>query len=597
MIKEMISKEEQTNPTPNLSHQYTPTQKLSRSDVHFPLTTPRRTRAPSITSLSDMLDHDSEQATPTLTLRVKALDLGEAEERCEEESSETDSETMSVRTIVDLPLEVQGNILDYIFGDMHAVYTANNSLRGKNVASSMRHPRRKAVSDLALVSKTWRELVQGRIYRHIKIKGTRLGLVESHDFFILNDHLTKHVRHVEFWVPVWGDKASLERTPELAMALPGRNGYHHLAHPGHEGLNTITANDLLGFNFKLSTYSATLQEIFYHTSIFFTEAKIFTLEGGHCKKSNMIRHFPNQLFPNPHQALAPLPNIRTFAMRGAWNIMRDYKHWRTISTALPNIEEWHCGYAKPQPEAYIIINSILLRLPPRLKHLNISLDGMYSKDNSTLGSTPAAGAHHLCTQLGRIAPMLESLTYTGKICSCFWTTAIETIRSQKLVPTLSSVEIVVKSCCRRQITALNPETGEFFSTDEPSSIIADGAGITNMPFIHAFERLTTSTVAALAHFPLLEHIRIRFIDLDSPCALLNPYFQLRRGRCYGLWNEEILDLLQQVRPGVGFAELGDGINAAWRKDEAGSGVGGIYPKKKPGAIKASSYRLIAETRG
>lgn len=592
----MAVKDKHMDPIQNPSHRFTPPKKISRSDVHFPLTAPRRTRAPSITSPSHVSDHDREQTMQPITLRVKALDLGEAVELPDEAEDEDDQESSSVRTIHDLPLEVQGNILDYIFGDMHAVYTANSSLRGKNVASSMRHPRRKAVSDLALVSRTWRELVQARIYRHIKIKGTRAGIAESQDFFSFYPELTKHIRHIEFWVPVWGDKASLERTPELAMAPPGRNGYHHLALPGHEGLNTITANDLLGFNFKLSTYSATLQEIFYHTRVFFSEAKILTLEGGHCKKSNMIRHFPRQLFPNSTLRLEPLPNIRTFAMRGAWNIMRDYNHWRTISNALPNIEEWHCGYAKPQPEAYIIINSILPRLSSHLKHLNISLDGMYSKDNSTLGSTPAAGAHHLCTQLGRIAPMLESLTYTGKICSCFWSAAVETVRSQNLAPTLNSVEIVVKSCCRRQITALNPETGELFTTDEPSSIIADGAGITNMPFIHAFERLTISTVAALAHFPLLDHIRIRFIDLDSPCALLNPYFQLRKGRCYGLWNEEILELLPLVRPGLGYAELGDGINAGWRKDEVGGGAGGIYPKKKPGAIKASSYRLIAETR-
>ena len=595
MIKEMAAKEDHES-TPTTSHRFTPTGRLSRSDVRFPLTTPRRLRAPSITSLTDILDQDGiEQESPTLTLRVRALDFGETQDDFTNEY-----ETSRPRTglsIHDLPLEVQGNILDYIFGDLHSVYTANNSLRGKNVASSMRHPRRKAVSDLALVSETWRDLVQARIYRHIKIKGTRAGLRESADFFSEHGHLTNHIRHIGFWVPVWGDKASLDRTPEIALAPLGRNGYHHLAHPGHEGLNTITANDLLGFNFKLSVYSATLQEIFWHISCFFSDAKIFTLEGGHCKKSNMIRHFPNQLFSQPNQALEILPNIRTFAMRGAWNIMRDYKHWTTISSALPNIEEWHCGYAKPQQEAYSIINSILLRLPLRLKHVNISLDGMYSKDNSTLGSTPAAGAHHLCTHLGRVAPMLESLTYTGKICSCFWTTAIETVRSQHLAPTLSSIEVVVKSCCRRQITAQDPETGEMFTTDEPTSIIADGAGITNMPFIRAFERLTTSTVTALAHFPQLEHIRIRFIDLDSPCALLNPYFQLKKGRCYGLWNEEILELLQVVRPGLGFAELGDGINSSWRKDEGIGGGAGIYPKKKPGAIKASSYRLIAETRG
>jgi len=191
------------DPIQNLSHRFTPTQKLSRSDVHFPLTAPRRTRAPSITSPSHILDHDGEQAMQPLTLRVKAPDLGEAGEFPDEEKDGDDLEKLPVRTIHDLPLEVQGSILDYIFGDMHAVYTANSSLRGKNVASSMRHPRRKAVSDLALVSSTWRDLVQARIYRHIKIKGTRAGIAESQDFFSFFSHLTKHIRHIEFWVPVW----------------------------------------------------------------------------------------------------------------------------------------------------------------------------------------------------------------------------------------------------------------------------------------------------------------------------------------------------------------------------------------------------------
>lgn len=362
----------------------------------------------------------------------------------------------------------------------------------------------------------------------------------------------------------------------------------------------MTANEVLGFNFKLSIYSATLSEIFQHTAIFFPEARVLTLEGGHCKKSNMIRHFPAALFPDPHQALLVLPNITTFAMRGAWNIMRDPTHWSTIQKALPNIEEWHCAYAKPRLEAYSTISHILLTMPLNLRHVHISLDGFYSKESSTAsGLSGFTDPVHLCQRLGRIAPHLESLSYTGKICACFWTAASETLRKTKQESRLKALEIVVKKCCRPPITLQDPTTGETMTAILVDDVMAEGASITNFAFIRAFERLTVSTARHLDSFPLLSYIRIRFIDLDSPCALLNPYFQLLNGKCYGLWNEEILDILPLVRPGLAYEELGEGINPAWRKDDIdGSTMGGtIYPRSKPKAIKSSTYRMLADARG
>lgn len=629
--------------------------KYSRSDVRFPMSmSTTRRRAPSITSVKTLADqhHDAGQSVGSLTIRAPDLPSQDMDQSamhvdqqhpCSRLQPEAEHERPRPRlSLDDLPLEVQGRILDHIFGDMHSVYAGSSSLRGKSVSSLMRHPRRKAVSDLALVSHAWRGLVQERIYRHIKIKGTRAGLAESEAYFINHMHLTNYIRHIEFWVPVWGDKAAFDhRTLEPFMPANDRNINRYLAHQANESL--IPANDLLGFSFKLSAYTATLSEIFSHTACFFPHARVFTLEGGHCKKSNMIRHFPKTLFPNPNQALERLPNIRTFAMRGAWNVMREYNHWRTIEQALPNVEEWHCGYAKPRLEADATINDILYNLPTRLRHINISLDGMYSKDPTTLGSSFSPGQPHLCERIGRVLPQLESVSYTGKICECMWSSALSALRYSKQEPRLKALEIVVKSCCRQRVTDYDAETGET-SVHELGGVIADGAGITNLVFIRAFERLVLETVEALPFFPHLDYVRIRFIDLDSPCTLLNPYWLMEKGVVYGIWNEEIVERLAAVKPSVQYEELGDGIEyAGWQKGHArnmgstssaetggedgdepmsrpptghgpgngatspgtniGAGVGGgqgscsLYPKWRPRSIKTSSYRIVADARG
>lgn len=592
-------------------HHFTPTiQKLSKSDVHFPLTSPRK-RAPSITSISDLPGQDV-HTIGRLTIRARdqspSVDSGSSQE---DEIMEGDtSSRQQLLSLHDLPLEVQNRVLDEILGEVHAVNAATTSLRGSNVSHSMRHPRRKAVSELALVSTTWRNLVQERIYRHIKIKGTRTGLAESEDYFSQHPHLAKHVRHIEFWVPVWGDKAAYN-DHNGAMQRMNHMGITY----GDE--NLITTHDLLGFNFKLSVYSATLSEILQHTKSYFPEARIFTLEGGHCKKSNMIRHFPAMLFGPSEQQLIRLPNIRTLAMRGAWNIMRNYGHWETIQQAFPNVEEWHCSYAKPRQEAYTTINEILLRLPTRLRHIDISLDGMYSKDDTTLGSNSLLSGMHLCEQLGRVAPHLESLSYTGKICECFWHAAAEEAIRMKAVK-LDALELVVKSCCRQRVKSYHQDTGETI-VEEIGGIMADGAGITNLIFIKAFERLVLGTVDALPYLLSLGQIRIRYIDLDSPCALLNPYWHLKGPRVYGIWNEEIVERLSEVRSGTVYEELGDGLSTDliesvvkkeeepldWRNPNGVIGGGGsvsttpnnLYPKRRPLSIKTSSYRVIAEARG
>ena len=577
----------------------TPNSKSFRQDVFIPSTTPRRPRAPSIPTMTETtscLDVD----LPKLTVRVRgveadmdepeAMDTDEEEHDAEDEAL-SPSDTTSTFQIGDLPVEVQGQILDYIFGDLRSINPGTSTIFPgfTSIASLMRHPRRKAVSDVALVSRQWRDLVQERIYRHIKIKGTLDGIEESENWFVDNRHLTSHVRHIEFWVPVWGQKTGMDTIFDTRSSqhLSRDGGFR----PSFGGNLTPVPADQMGFGYPLSMKNASLSQIFAHVANFFSDARVFTLEGGHCKKSNMIRHFPNRLFPDPTETLTQLPQITTFAMRGAWNIMREDQHWTTIEAALPNIEEWHCAYAKPRQEAYTTISSILSHFSPTIRHVNISLDGFYSKDNSI--SSSHGEQVHLCRSLGRIAPQLESLCYTGKICSQFWIAAVAQIRRTRVESRLRTLEVVVKKCCRPPITLQDPVTGETtlaFLDD----VMADGAGITNMAFIRAFEKLVVSTVQHLGDFPLLSYVKIRFIDLDSPCALLNPYFQIQRGRCYGLWNEEILELLPLARPGLEFEELGEGINPAWRKEM--HVVSSIYPRSKPKSIKASSYRELADYR-
>ena len=458
------------------------------------------------------------------------------------------------------------------------------------------------------------------------------------------------------------------------------------------------------YSFNNGSTSATLSEIFSHIACFFSQAQIFTLEGGHCKKSNMIRQFPAALFPIPDRRLDLLPNIRTFSMRGAWNIMRGYDHWKVIETALPGLQEWHCSYAKPRPEAYNTINLILSQLPAKLRHVNISLDGFYCKDgvegNATLGSSPQAksATHHLCERLGRIAPQLETLNFTGRICYCFFRTATEVARARKEASQLRAVDIVVKSCCRLVLikkklnpsaeekegpvvdndnedededddddkeeegeeeddttvipavsSTLSASTGENLLTPPTSEtpiptansqsqhlhISTITGSITHLPFILSFEQLILSAVKSLdlSSFPSLSRIRIRFIDLDSACPLLNPYFIFDDasssppssssggrggGRCSGVWNEEILEALGSSRPGTRWledlGEIGDGDGEGEGEEEirtekesgsrrqlgGGGGEGAVAVtvgagviRKKPRAIRSSAYRVLA----
>ena len=76
-------------------------------------------------------------------------------------------------TLNHLPLEIQDGIIGFIHGTLSSAVSDGVRI-GSGITNwnrVMRHPRRKQLSDLALVSRTWRGLVQQRLYRHSESAG------------------------------------------------------------------------------------------------------------------------------------------------------------------------------------------------------------------------------------------------------------------------------------------------------------------------------------------------------------------------------------------------------------------------------------------
>lgn len=69
---------------------------------------------------------------------------------------------------VNLPVEIHEIILDHIFGKKASAgnHTAYGESSAQNWTKALHHPRRKALSNLALTCRVWTGLVQNRIYRH-----------------------------------------------------------------------------------------------------------------------------------------------------------------------------------------------------------------------------------------------------------------------------------------------------------------------------------------------------------------------------------------------------------------------------------------------
>lgn len=86
--------------------------------------------------------------------------------------SEPRNETQCPQSYLEmLPPEILEGIVGHVVGHLGSTMSdpsgSQHSVRNWNAI--MRHPRRKKVADLALVSCTWRRLIQERVYRHSKM--------------------------------------------------------------------------------------------------------------------------------------------------------------------------------------------------------------------------------------------------------------------------------------------------------------------------------------------------------------------------------------------------------------------------------------------
>lgn len=239
-------------------------------------------------------------------------------------------------------------------------------------------------------------------------------------------------------------------------------------------------------------------------------------------------------------------------------MVRSSADFFTIATALPSLREFHCTYHKPKTGAYrAICDSLAYNFPPTITSLNLCLEGLYTKNTSSLKKwRKLYPTHHICRNLGAVAPQLESLTYTGRVCGAIFSTAVKAAEQTRGSCTrLKSIDIVVNNVCR-DLTSNN-----------------DGTGMHNFAFIQAFEALVVQGVRALQTYTSVKNMRIRFIDLDSPAPQLNPMFHLEGNRAWGLWSEEILSLLREARPDVRFlgwpGKLMDGGEEVMERDATG----------------------------
>lgn len=382
----------------------------------------------------------------------------------------------------DLPAEIHECILDHLFG--YRVSASSKSSLGmqsvsKSWGTALRHSRRRELSELALVSPTWRVLIQGRLYRHIKIKATVESLELAMIYFSDHDHLRRYVKHIEIWFPVFQPK------------------YGPLALSTTLALPTVTMDGLTNATYTLPANNCSLEEAFTFVAQALPAVCVLTIEGGERKKAPKVQHSWKRHAPGWH--LPTLESVRTLVTKGQWNLMRDDADFAAILGALPSLNEWHGSYSKPKSKSYLSMASILPKLPTNLTYLNICLESDYRRE---LTCPPfymkVSNQVHFCTRLAEATPALEHLVYTGRVCKAFFNMA--TIRSDSRTTRLKTIDLTVKNCCR--------PVPQFHDS---------GSGIQDMNFIHAFEMLVLAGINSMSTLKALEYLRIRFVDLGMSC--------------------------------------------------------------------------------
>lgn len=362
--------------------------------------------------------------------------------------------------------------MDQIFGKSIQPHIAS-SLWAPSVnpswSSVLRNARRKEVTDLAFVNRTWRVLVQQRLYRHIKVKATVKSIQNAIQHFAEHPSLAKYVKHVEVWFPVF--QGARDTSSMSAVAIFGEREAGKAA----------------------DDENCSLEAAFRFIAITLPNVSIVTIEGGERRKAPRIRYFDDEADIHRPKSLPKLFTPHTLIIQGQWNICRSPQDFQTILAGFPNLEEWHGAYSKNKSKSYISLAEFLPFLPQRITSVRLCLETDYRREASMAPFyAKVVNKIHICEAAGSIASQLESFAYTGRMCPVFFQTAIKSKDPSKL----KSIDITLKNCCCT-----------------PDVLVESGSGIQNPYFIAAFERLVLAAIEALKRFTKVEFFRIRFIDL------------------------------------------------------------------------------------
>ncbi|CAM1504698.1 Fc.00g022890.m01.CDS01 [Cosmosporella sp. VM-42] len=461
----------------------------------------------------------------------------------------------------DLPIEVFEAIFDHLFG--YRVSTTSRSSMGvskvtKSWGAALRHSRRKELTELALVSELWRNLIQQRLYRHVKLKATVDFLQNAMLHFAQHPHLQSYVKHIEIWFPVF------------------QPTYGPLALSNTLTLPTVTMDGLTNATYTLPGNNCTLDDVFKFVGMALPQTRVLTLEGGERRKAPRVVHFHEQKHDaSISRPLPVLESVQTLVTRGQWNLMRSDDDFATILKALPNLTDWQGSYSKPKSKSYITMSEFLPQLPHNITNLNLCLESDYRRE----GVVPAFYSKvvqktHICMKMAEALPALEHFAYTGRVCHQFFDMAMRSTdpRTSKL----KSIDLTVKNCCRCLV-----------------HFQESGSGIQDMGFIDAFEKLVVAGIRSLEKFKALEYLRIRFVDLDSVLPPLNPFFIMRKSKCSGVWSNTILTELSQVRPDAAFTELSESFgNIIYNKDGR-MVITPEYPRTRITSLKIDNYKSLA----
>lgn len=387
-------------------------------------------------------------------------------------------ERLTTLQFSDLPTEILEAILDYVFGFRDSASSKSTlqvpSIGSHSWTSAMRYARRKDLINLATVNSQWKYLIQQRLFRHVKLRGTVSELNGAIKFLSVRDTLRGYVQHLEIWFPVFYHKTGLTTSDSMARGMAS-----HMAS-----------------NYLLPSDKCSLEDVFRFVALTLPSVRCLTLEGGERRKAPKINVFNKGLGT---RKLTSLDQVETLIMKGQWNLARDNGDFANIITAIPNLRRLYSSYSRGKSKSYLTVANYLPLLPQQAKNINdlrlcLEVDGRKELMMPQY-AVKAARQVHICESLSQVASTLEHFSYTGRLCHVLFD------RLARLSDTrntrLQTIDITVKNCCR----------GLDHATEGTAS------GLEDMGFMMAFERLVLGAIRSLATLAEIRYLRIRFVDL------------------------------------------------------------------------------------